>query len=117
VNDSKWEVNQLSGNDVYRLVECPLGYVIKREEEFLDQDRCIQCSEGSYSIIVAKSTAVACQPCPVGGECIGGDSVLAMEGFWRQDVGLENRSITTARIYKCSVGIEFALNFNFKQFL
>ncbi len=116
MNGSEWEVTESSGNDVYRLIECPSGYVIKREEDFPDQDHCIQCAEGTYSIILAKSTAVACHPCPVGGICTGGDSVLAIEGFWMQDVGMENRSMTTAQIYKCSLGIGSALNFSFGQF-
>jgi hypothetical protein len=116
VNESKWEVNQSSGNDVYRLVECPPGYVISRDEKFPDQDRCILCAAGTYSLIAAVSTAVACRPCPVGGDCIGGDVVLAKEGFWRRDIDLEEK-LPAAQIYKCPIGSLCTLNFSSGPFL
>jgi hypothetical protein len=105
VNGSQWDVNQSSGNHLYRLVKCPAGYIISRDDKFPDQDRCVQCQVGTYSLIVATSTAVACQPCPVGGTCPGGDVVLSIDGYWRR---LNGTSFATAEIFKCPVG-KFAI--------
>ncbi len=107
VNGSKWEVNrsESSGTHLYRLIECPPGYIISRDEMFPDQDRCVQCSAGSYSIVVAKSTDVACKPCPIGGNCTGGDVVMSIAGYWRRVDGLENINMSSAQIYMCPIGI------------
>ena len=105
VNGSKWAVNKSTGNNLYRLIECPAGYVISQDESFPDQDRCVQCQAGTYSLIVAKSTDAACLPCPIGGNCTGGNIVQSTDGFWRRDMGRDNYSIATAQVFKCPVGI------------
>ena len=105
MNGSKWAVNSSSGNHLYRLIECPSGYVISRDESFPDQDRCVQCTTGFYSLVVAKSTDVACQPCPIGGSCTGGDTVLSIDGYWRREMSQDEINIASAHIFKCPVGI------------
>ena len=109
MNGSKWEIKRSSESHLYRLIECPPGYVISRDEMFPDQDRCVQCTAGFYSLVVAKSTDDACQPCPIGGNCTGGDIVLSIDGYWRRNVGLDDVILYSAEIYKCPVGSRSAL--------
>jgi hypothetical protein len=107
VKESKWGVNVSNGNHLYRLIECPAGYVISRDESFPDQDRYVQCQPGTYSLVVAKSTNVPCLACPVGGNCTGGNTVLSIDGFWRRDINRENVSKAAAEIFKCPIGAFF----------
>lgn len=112
VNGSKWGVEKPSdGIHLYRLIGCPPGYVISRDDLFPDQDRCVQCSTGTYSLIFAESTAVKCQACPVGGICSGGDIVQSTDGFWRRDVEVLTVVAVSAEIYKCPIG-NFTLSFS-----
>ncbi|KAK3259677.1 hypothetical protein CYMTET_31338, partial [Cymbomonas tetramitiformis] len=44
---------------------------------------CQLCAEGLYSYGYPVTAETACSSCPEGGACPGGDSMYAVEGFWR----------------------------------
>ena len=67
-------------------------------ESFPDQDRCVECQIGTYSLIEATDTNISCNPCPIGGYCAGGSSVEAVNGYWRREDNI------SATIFKCSPG-------------
>ncbi len=82
----------------FRLIECPPGYTISRDDSFPDQDRCLICPSGMYSIIVANSTLISCLQCPVGARCTGGGFVEAIDGFWRRD------GAQAVEVFRCDPG-------------
>ena len=106
VSGSRWTVENSIEGHLFRLSTCPPGFTISRDDAFPDQDRCVLCLPGTYSLVVATSTSITCLPCPVGGNCsFGGDVVLSLPGYWRRDatVFISNASIP-AEIYRCPPG-------------
>lgn len=80
VPGSKWS---LSG-DVFRLSECPAGYLLSRREDSPTDDRCVPCGEDTYSLdIKTNSTAAfqlqACIECPTGGNSSSSCVVVVAE--------------------------------------
>lgn len=75
---SEWEIV----DGVYRIVTCPPGYMMNRDEELPLDDACIRCEAGTY--LLEQSNYSACLNCPMGAVCEGGDSVVAVQGFWRE---------------------------------
>jgi hypothetical protein len=99
INESKWSVEFFgTGSHRFRLIECPAGYTISRDDSFPDQDRCLICPSGMYSIIVANSTSISCRQCPLGARCTGGNFVEAITGFWRRDV------VQSVEVFRCAPG-------------
>jgi len=83
--DSEWEIiwSGPRGLDaVKRVVSCPPGYYMLREEKYPLEDECVRCEASTY--LLDKSNFSACLNCPVGATCAGGDDVTALQGFWRQ---------------------------------
>jgi hypothetical protein len=103
VNESKWSVESIKvGGHFFRLIECPIGYTISKDDSFPDQDRCVQCPSGMYSIVVANSTSISCHLCPLGAQCPGGSIVEAQKGFWRREGG----QAQTVEVFRCPPGFE-----------
>jgi hypothetical protein len=101
VNGSTWSAELFGMRDhIFRLVECPAGFIISRDDSFPDQDRCVQCPSGMYSIVVANSTSISCRPCPLGAKCPGGSTVEASYGFWRRD------GAQVVEVFRCAPGYE-----------
>ncbi len=103
-----------------RVYECPAGYTLSRDDVYPDQDRCIVCTNGFYSLTPATSNQTVCKPCPIGGDCPGGNIVNAKEGFWRRMMGHEydskntptnvasdvkNTSFDVAHVFRCPPGL------------
>ena len=67
-------------NGLYRLQECPAGYILVRDERFPANDECIQCPPGKYSespatfvqqpglkrlvAVSATNATILCNDCP-----------------------------------------------------
>jgi hypothetical protein len=83
---SEWEIV----DGVYRILSCPPGYMMNREEELPLDDQCKWCEAGTY--MLEQSNYSSCLNCPMGAVCEGGDSVIAVEGFWRE---LDNSTKST----------------------
>jgi hypothetical protein len=87
---SVWEEVQVSSGDtvelVKRIVECPAGYALEREEESPSVDNCLKCESGTYRLDPTDLTSVRrdeCIPCHSKATCWGGDRVEAVKGYWR----------------------------------
>ena len=57
--------------------ECKKGEVINRNE-----NTCELCQPGKYSFVPEDGY---CKPCPVGGNCTGGSTIVVQEGYWREN--------------------------------
>ncbi len=93
---SLWEVV----GDVYRVTQCRAGFVIVRGSR-AEADHCFPCPVNRYLADTAKyyvtpgepwlvattaeEAALMCRASEPGLLCMGGDSVLTQEGFWRLD--------------------------------
>lgn len=75
---------------VYHLLSCPPGYALVNSDGTggaFDQalQQCVACSPDQY-ILNTSSSAVACQPCPVGGSCNGSRMLSLVPGaVWTAD--------------------------------
>ena len=87
---SVWE-NQIApdGGLQKRLVLCPAGYLLWREESNADLDECRRCELSTYLLNPVSWTGSnitqtsACNECEEGSVCGGGNSVVAKSGYWR----------------------------------
>jgi len=82
---SEWEIifSGARGLDaVKRLVSCPPGYYMLRDERYPLEDQCLRCDANTY--LLDQSNFSACLSCPVGATCAGGDDVSTLPGYWRQ---------------------------------
>ena len=89
-SDSVW----INESGVLRLVECPAGYILVRDDSLPDRDECVICPAGTYSAISAStksdilrvstaSEAVGlCLQCEKGLTCIGGSDYYAQPGYY-----------------------------------
>lgn len=80
VNTSVWRVE----NDRMRVAECPVGFVLVRDEATPSRDNCSVCLDGTYNLhepnlntgyLVSKTPESAqdlCRKCPVGWVCTNG---------------------------------------------
>lgn len=86
---SQW-VTEGSG---FRLVGCPAGSILVRNDAFAVADECVECPFGKYSIVppvfpdilVVQSASVAseeCVLCDKGLQCDGGSKFKARRGYW-----------------------------------
>jgi len=93
--DGHWSV-------VRRLMACPIGYSLIRDDADPTSDHCLQCPPYTFSLEDSKwveqervypskqawSDAMAdkvtrpCNPCPPGSTCFGGNKVNASRGYW-----------------------------------
>ena len=91
---SVWEeVRASNGGIQKRLVQCPAGYELNREEALAIGDACTMCLPGSYRLIPStladlrasqtNSSSPQCTPCDPKAECLGSDIVEAKDGYWR----------------------------------
>ena len=101
-----WERN-MSGE--YRLIACPPGFTLQRSDFSVTSDKCVQCPLGSYSLVVVTSPKETCKPCPIGGNCPGGSTVLAIPGYWQAPSSRRELSGSSA-IYPCPLGVCAANN-------
>ena len=101
--DSVW--NATGG--VYRIVSCPPGYVLIRDEQAPVLDRCILCAADTYSVEEAvfgerlwgrsiENFRQFCHPCPRSkAKCGGGSDIRPLPGYWspliERDLGSKNR--------------------------
>jgi hypothetical protein len=67
---------------VKRIVSCPPGYYMERDNRYPLEDRCLRCDANTY--LLDQNNFSACLNCPVGATCAGLDDVTTLEGFWRQ---------------------------------
>ena len=76
------------------------------DDSFPDQDRCIECESGKYSLVEATNISVVCRACPIGGSCPGGSTVDSIAGYWKQEYSesLEIAHLGVARVFKCAPG-------------
>ena len=51
-------------------------------EEYTDDGRCVSCLEEFYSL-EAPTSVRSCEKCPRNAECLGGDRMTPVQGFWR----------------------------------
>jgi hypothetical protein len=82
---SDWEIVYSGSrklNMVKRIVSCPPGYYMERDNRYPLEDRCLRCDANTY--LLDQNNFSACLNCPVGATCAGLDDVTALEGFWRQ---------------------------------
>ncbi len=107
VTGSLWEVV----GDVYRVTQCRAGFVIVRGSR-AEADHCFPCpvnryladtaryyvSPGEHRLVAATAdeAALMCRSCEPGLLCMGGDSVLTQEGYWRLDTPVR---ATRAHVY------------------
>jgi hypothetical protein len=117
--DSVWEATQMG---VYRLVRCPRGYVLVRDEDKPALDRCTPCPPYTYSIeeavygqkmSVGQGDEIVCNPCSRGkATCLGKDNVSPLPGFWSplidtpvrrlgHDSGKSANESRIIRMYRC----------------
>ena len=88
-NGSIWEDAVLSDNSGIRkrVVECPPGYALERDEEYPDLDNCAICEVNSYRLdrSYVNSSKPHCTPCDpkLNFDCRGGNIVEAKKGYWR----------------------------------
>jgi hypothetical protein len=91
---SVWEeVRASNGGIQKRLVQCPAGYELNREEALATGDQCKACSKGSYRLIPStladlrasqmNLSAQQCKSCDIRATCQGLDNVEAIPGYWR----------------------------------
>ena len=82
---SVWEI-ELKGsngrNQVKRLVTCPPGWAMSRDNRYPLEDQCLKCEAGTY--LLDQSNFSNCLSCAVGAMCSGGSAVAANAGFWRE---------------------------------
>jgi hypothetical protein len=90
--ESEWEIiwSGPRGLDaVKRVVSCPPGYYMFRDEKYPLEDQCVRCEASTY--LLDRNNFSACLNCPQGATCAGGEDVTALQGFWRQpDVWSKN---------------------------
>ena len=73
-------------NETIKIILNPCG-----RGDIVDGKRCIQCSEGFYSLeenpqkIYALVGSFECEKCPANSNCPGGDKIIPYEGYWRFD--------------------------------
>jgi hypothetical protein len=82
---SEWEIVYSGSrklNMVKRIVSCPPGYFMERDNRYPLEDRCLRCDANTY--LLDQNNFSACLNCPVGATCAGLDDVTTLEGFWRQ---------------------------------
>jgi hypothetical protein len=99
----------MSGVLLMRVHECPAGYILIRNDLYPDQDRCLVCPAGSYSLNPVTSNESTCKQCPIGGDCPGGNNVTAKEGFWRKMQGQNDSNTTSfdaAYLFRCPQGLQ-----------
>ena len=109
MNESEWSIDfSLDNGHMYRLISCPPGYMMGMDYSFPDQDRCIECEPGKYSLVVATNASSLCLACPIGGSCPGGSTVIAVDGYWKKDYSrsfqVESTNLAVARIFRCAPG-------------
>ena len=86
---SVWEeVRASNGGLQKRLVECPAGYALAREEALAIGDTCTACDPGTFRLIPStladlNSSDDQCFVCDPKATCRGSDVVEADEGYWR----------------------------------
>jgi hypothetical protein len=91
---SVWEeVRASNGGIQKRLVQCPAGYELNRDEALATGDECKACSKGSYRLIPStladlrssqmNLSAQQCKSCDIRATCQGLDNVEAIPGYWR----------------------------------
>jgi hypothetical protein len=114
VNDSKWRAEYINGEHKMRILQCPPGYVLGREDKFPDQDRCTECPITFYSLVVATSNSTVCKPCPIGADCPGGNFVISKEGYWKKSNNMLRlipdsadipADLQVAAVFKCPPGL------------
>lgn len=69
VPGSKWSLS----DDIYRISECPAGYLLSRREDSPTDDKCEPCGENTYSLDIKTNSSAAfelqaCVECPKGGD-------------------------------------------------
>mmetsp|Transcript_3588 Transcript_3588/g.7259 ORF Transcript_3588/g.7259 Transcript_3588/m.7259 type:complete len:1072 (+) Transcript_3588:1669-4884(+) len=126
VNGSGWATQQEGNVLRKRLVSCPVGHVLVRDDTLgAIADQCIQCSFGKYSAIEARYPDVMraeqvqaagelCRLCEPGAACPGGNVLIPNKGFWllpqdRSKVSAERQSEHTGlaggdprvKVYRC----------------
>ncbi len=107
VNGSNWLIHDSIGSgQLYRLRSCPPGYIMSMDYSFPDQDRCIECESGKYSLVEATNISTVCRACPIGGSCPGGSTVDSIEGYWKQEYSefVETTNLGVVRVFKCAPG-------------
>jgi hypothetical protein len=91
---SVWEEVRSSNGDIQkRLVQCPAGYELNREEALAIGDACTMCSQGSYRLIPSTLADLRasqtnpsnqqCFQCDPKATCRGSAIVEAKDGYWR----------------------------------
>jgi hypothetical protein len=91
---SVWEeVRANNGGIQKRLVQCPAGYALAREEAIAINDACSSCPEGKYRLLPstladlrASQTNLSnpqCISCDKRATCRGSDNIEAIPGYWR----------------------------------
>jgi hypothetical protein len=91
---SVWEeVRASNGGIQKRLVQCPAGYELNREEMLATGDECKECSKGSYRLIPStladlrasqmNLSAQQCKSCDARATCQGLENVESIPGYWR----------------------------------
>lgn len=85
-NGSVWEeVASSNGGIQKRIVECPPGYSLEREEAYPNADNCLACAPTTYRLepTFINSTKPHCIACDPKATCRGSDVVESLEGYWR----------------------------------
>ncbi len=90
---SVWEeVRASNGGIQKRLVQCPAGYELNREEALAIGDACTMCPQGSYRLIPSTLTDLRasqttsnpqCTQCDPKATCRGSHIVEGKTGYWR----------------------------------
>jgi hypothetical protein len=83
---SEWEQQAASNGGIqHRIVKCPPGYALEREEPYPNADNCLACEPTFYRLEPAyvNSSLPHCIPCNAKAVCRGADIVESIEGYWR----------------------------------
>jgi len=109
-----------------RVIRCPPGYILVRDETVPDLDQCSICPSGKYSAVPAllgnvnKSTVSVndvnekCSRCPSGAECPGGNQVIPRPGYYRSQ--LQRRGWNRNSVRREKHGL-FPVEVNYAQVL
>jgi len=83
---STWElVRQFDGSLVYRILECPSGYITRYDADIPEDDNCVKCGVGFYRLDRAGRNGTECLKCDESASCNGGNDVMARAGYWRMN--------------------------------
>ena len=88
-NGSVWEIKVESDGGLYRrIVWCPSGFELIRDEVMPELDDCRQCHKDTYLLDPIRwqgqnVSATNCFPCEMGANCAGGNSIEATPSHWK----------------------------------